>query len=249
MTTLAGKATTPILTQGRRLSPPAPLPNGEGSYGEPSCRGADWAGGVVGRRRGVGLFLGFVGGLLGGRLWRGGRWGAVGSQDSYVVHQVVERCIDVVQFGLQVRAVDLADIVAAEFSDIRLHLVEERVELVDAAGDFLVLVLVGEHVVRRLEDFVGGPIGVFEAGVLRIVDVQVEAQFVRLADEQGRQVGELGEFAELVVDRLGGDAGIGVRWRRGAFCTLATAFGSMANAFGRLMIVVWGWLYVKGLLK
>ena len=95
------------------------------------------------------------------------------SQDADVFHQLVQRRFHVVQFGLQACARNLANVSPAEAPHVGLHLVEERIQFIDAAGDFLLVALIAADELCCLKDLIRGTVGIGKAVVVLVVVVQV----------------------------------------------------------------------------
>jgi hypothetical protein len=130
---------------------------------------------------------------------------AVDALHADVVHQMMQRSLNLLQLCLNAALADLAELPPAPAWKLRLHVMEQPVHVVQAPSNLspVALVLLNMNVFSSVQDLVRCPICLGKSGVVLVVVVQVQAKLVRKPLQPAGQVIHMGERAEFDLDGLG----------------------------------------------
>jgi hypothetical protein len=122
-----------------------------------------------------------------------------------IVHQMMQRGRNLLQLRLDSALADLAELSPAPPWDLRLHVMEHPVHVVQAPSNLgpVALVLFDANVFRRFQDLIGCPIGLGKSGVVLVVVMQVQAQLIRKPLQATGQVIDMRVGTKFDLDRSG----------------------------------------------
>ena len=130
---------------------------------------------------------------------------AVDALHADIVHQMMQRGLNLLQLRLDSALANLAELSPAPTWDLSLHVMEHPVHVVQAPSNLgpVALVLFDVDVFRRIQDLIGGPIRLGKSGVVLVVVMQVQAKLIRKPLQAAGQVINMRVGTKFDLDRLG----------------------------------------------